>query len=307
MKHLQALTFKQLRALAAVAEHGSITAAAERLGLTPPAVHTQLRGLEENLQANLLNRGESRGPKLTPEGEIVLQAQKEIEVALAKCMTKLTALKAGQSGAVILGVVSTGKYFAPQLVADLRRAMPDIEVRLIVGNRTEIIEALSQNAIELAIMGRPPREPKVASQAIGDHPHVLIAAPDHPLAQANAIDPDDLFEQTFIAREEGSGTRILMTRFLDRIGDGAPYALIEMGSNETIKQAVMACLGVAIISQHTVTEELRTGRLVTLNVLGMPVMRQWYLLHRSDLEMSPTISAIHDQIAAMKGSFLPRL
>lgn len=307
MARLESITLKQLRALHAVAEYGSITAAAEILSLTPPAVHTQLRTLEQNLDCTLLDRSSSGGAQLTNEGRAVLDANITIEAALEICSKKLIAYKEGRSGLVLLGVVSTGKYFAPQLVAQLRQAFPDIEVSLKVSNRDGIITALQQRTIELAIMGRPPRTPVVYSEPIGEHPHVMIASPDHPLARQRGIAPQALLDQTFIAREQGSGTRILMTRYLDRIGGGTPYRLIEMESNETIKQAVIANLGIAMISQHTVTEELRSGRLVALDADTLPIRRQWYLLHRADLDLSPTLQSVFGHISDQKGAFLPQV
>ncbi|WP_101067195.1 LysR family regulator CbbR [Roseovarius salinarum] len=305
MPRIEALTLKQLRALRAVADQGSITGAAESLGLTPPAVHTQLRSLETALNATVLDRSDSRGPVPTPEGRAVLDAERTVRVTLTRCADQITALRSGQSGVVVLGVVSTGKYFAPGLVARLHSAFPKIEIVLKVGNRDATIAALQDRSIELAIMGRTPRSPAVVSDPVGPHPHVLIAAPGHPLAGARGIAAARLLDETFIAREPGSGTRILMTRYLDRLGEGQPYRLIEMNSNETIKQAVMANLGIAMISQHTVTEELRSGRLVTLDAPGLPIMRQWYLLHRRDLDMTPTLKTVWSYISDLQGSFLP--
>jgi LysR family transcriptional regulator, low CO2-responsive transcriptional regulator len=128
-----------------------------------------------------------------------------------------------------------------------------------------------------------------------------------PLAHSGRISAEALLDQIFFGREDGSGTRILMTRYLDRIGEGTPYRMIEMGTNETIKQAVMANLGVALISQHTVTEELRSRRLVCLDHEGLPITRTWYLLHREDLEMTPTLTRVFEHIAGLGGTYLPRL
>lgn len=307
MPKAEAITFKQLRALRAVATFGSITAAAESLRLTPPAVHTQLRTLESNFRCKLINRSGSGGATPTAEGMAVLDAEISMNTAMSACIEKVRALREGKTGVVILGVVSTGKYFAPGLVARLAEAYPQIEVILRVGNRDKIITALQQGTIDLAIMGRPPRTPAVKALPVGSHPHVIVAAADHPLAGKPDISAKELLAQTFIAREEGSGTRILMVRYLDRIGDGATFRFIEMGTNETIKQAVIAKLGIALISQHTVTDELNSGRLVTLQSSGLPIDRVWYLLHREDLEMTPTHTRVHRLIADLKGSFLPAL
>lgn len=302
---LEALTLRQLRALRAVAETGSLTLAAARLGLTPPAIHSQLRALDGLAGCALLERAGHGVFHPTAEGRALLLAEAQMQTALARAAREIEALRHGRSGSVVLGVVSTGKYFAPGLVARLLRDLPGIEVTLRIGNRDAILSALSEDALDLAIMGRPPREPAVIADPVGPHPHIVIAAPDHPLAAQDPVIPGDLLAQTFLSREEGSGTRNLMTRFLDRIGEGTPWRAVEMGTNETIKQAVMAGLGIALISQHTVTEELRAGRLVALSAIGLPIQRSWYLLRRADRDMEPATARIHDRILGLRGGFLP--
>ncbi len=306
MMRPEAITFKQLRALAAVAQYGSITRAAEAIHLTPPAVHTQLRQLASHLGADVLRRGDAGRMELTDEGQVVLEAAGRIEAELDICLKSVAAIRDGHAGLVRLGVVSTGKYFAPALVAHLKQTFPHIKVELTVGNRGQIIEALDYRQIQLAIMGRPPRSPANIAEPVGPHPHVFIAPPGHRLA-GGRVTPEELLAETIIEREPGSGTRILLSRFMDRIGQGAPYDTMSMSSNETIKQAVIAGLGIALISQHTVVEELHSGRLVTLDMPGLPIERAWYLLHRSDTALSAAAQKIRAHIAEMKGSFLPRL
>jgi len=167
--------------------------------------------------------------------------------------------------------------------------------------------ALNERSIDLAIMGRPPREPMVTAQAIGAHPHVMIAAPDNRLAGRDFIEPEEILDEVIISREPGSGTRILMVRYLDRVGEGKPYETIEMGSNETIKQAVMAGLGIALISQHTVTEELKSGRLVAIQTSELPILRQWFVLHRADQALSPAMQTVWEFINDSSGRFFPSL
>lgn len=301
----EAITFKQLRALMAVAEFGSITLAADALGLTPPAVHTQLRQLENNFNTKLLHRGATGGAQLTLQGETVLASARGIEASLDSCAEHVRALNHGMEGLVVLGVVSTGKYFAPALVAQLQAAYPKIEVLMKVGSRDMVVGQMHSGAVDMAIMARPPRAPATEAMVLGPHPHVLIAPPHHPLAGPNPVKGEDLLDQTFLAREEGSGTRILMTRYLDKLGQGKPYNMVELGSNETIKQAVMAGLGLALISRHTVTEELRAGRLVELDAAGLPLVRQWFLLRRSDWALSAAGKRVWEFIREQRGAYLP--
>jgi len=305
MTLLNALTFKQLRTLDAVKDSRSLSAAGEDLGLTAPAVHSQLKSLEENFGTRMLYRDGPIKFQPTPEGEALLTAHRKCRAALEAAVLQIEGLRRGLTGTVILGVVSTGKYFAPQLVASLKKSCPEIEIILKIGNRQEMVAALGDGSIDLAIMGRPPRAPALEATKIGDHPHVLIAPPDHPLAKLETITADDILGQTIILRETGSGTRIMSLRFFDRIGEGHTYDRIEMESNETIKQSVIAGLGIAIISRHTVTEELKSGRLVEIDALQLPIRRVWYILHTEDHDMTGAMRTVRDLIVSANGSFLP--
>lgn len=300
------LTLKQIRALMAVHETGSITAAAQALNLTPPAIHLQIKNLESTLQAPLLQRSsDTAGSELTEAGRVLVRSGERIAVVLSQSVAEIAALQRGQRGRITLGVVSTGKYFAPFLVKKLKADLPDIDVDFRIGNRSEIIDDLDRHAIDLAIMGRPPRQPLVVADVLGPHPHGLVVAPDHPLAGKTGVTSADLADETFLAREEGSGTRILMTRYLDRIGEGRSFDLVEMNSNETIKQAVMAGLGIALISLDTTMDEIRAGRLVEVRAPGLPIMRQWFLVRPLDKAESPAAAVFRKAILALGGTFLP--
>lgn len=307
MKRLDQLTFKQLRALEAVTAHRTISAAAESLLLTPPAVHNQLKTLEENFGCQLLERSGSEGFKATPEGEALLRAYRETRAALERAVLDVESLKKGLSGSVVLGVVSTAKYFAPRLVALLRRELPQIDVVLRIGNRQRIVDALATRELDLAIMGRPPRAPEVAARVLGDHPHLMVAPPDHPLAHLADVPAEAILSEHFVMREPGSGTRILCTRYLDEIGSGREVAATEMESNETIKQAVISGLGIALLSGHTIVEELRAGRLVPIRSSGLPIVRQWFIVHRADQELTKAALTVWDWIEANSEAVLPRL
>ena len=307
MHRLDQITLKQLRSLHMVVAEGTISSAAERLNLTGPAVHSQLKLLEEAIGSPLLAREGRERNTPTAQGEALLVAYEEVRACLERAILTINALDRGLTGSVVLGVVSTAKYFAPRIVALLQAEMPGVEVILKVANRAETIAALGRGEFDLCIMGRPPREPLVDATPLVDHPHVIIAAADHPLANAPTVTTDELLNQRFVMREPGSGTRILATRFLDEIGGGREIRMIEMSSNETIKQAVISGLGVALISAHTVAEELRTRRLVALACPGMPIMRKRYILSRLGQTLSPAAEKVRDWITDHTSAIFPSL
>lgn len=308
MPRSEAITLRQLRALVAVGRLGSMTAAGKHLGLTAPAIHSQIKGLEDAVGMPLLQRhADAAGSGVTQAGRVLLEGIERIEVALSQSLTRIAALQAGKEGRVVLGVVSTAKYFAPRLVQTLRQLHPEIEIALQVGNREEILRDLSLMRFDLIIMGRPPRHPPVDAQPIGPHPHGLIASPQHRLAGQSALSAADLADETFLSREEGSGTRILMTRYLDRLGEGRQFELVEMGSNETIKQAAMAGLGIGFLSLHTVADELRMGTLVKLAAPGLPIERHWFLVRHLQQTELPAAQVLATTILNLMGTFLPQI
>ena len=307
MSSINAITLKQLRALAAVDARGSITSAADMLNLTVPAVSTQLKQLEANIGAELLIRASDGKGTITRQGIEVLATISQMETALKNCFKSIDSINSGKSGLVKLGVVSTGKYFAPSLIALAKNDLPDIRIDLVIGNRRQMISSLEDKSIDLAIMGRPPRYPAVDAYPLGDHPHILIAPPDHPLATARDISPERLLAETFIMREPGSGTRILMERFLDRVGEGLTYDQIEFNTNETIKQAVIAGLGIALISAHTVVDALDSNRIATINMPGLPIVRQWHLVRPTSAGPSPVREKVLEFLVDLNGSFFPHL
>lgn len=305
MSRHYAITLKQLRALSSVHERGSITMAAEKLNLTVPAVSTQLKLLAQNVGATLLARTSEGGTVLTPHGQQVLTAINKIDAALAHCLQSIDAMNGGLSGLVTLGVVSTGKYYAPSILALAKDTLPDVRIKLAIGNRQQMISGLEDHSIDIVIMGRPPRQPAVESISLGENPHVLIAPPEHPLAGKRNISLDILRAETMIFREPGSGTRILMERYLDRIREEAAYESIEFNSNEAIKQAVIAGLGIALISAHTVQDALKDGRIVTLDLPGLPIIRQWFLVRALSAKETPVSRRVRDFLEKNSKKFLP--
>ncbi len=298
-------TLKQLRSLVAVDKHGSLAAAAQALHITAPAVGQQLRLLEKAVGTPLVNRT-PRGLKLTDAGVEVVETAGRIEHELHSCWEHVDLISAGKLGTVTLGAVSTAKYFAPGILASFWRTHPDIAVTLSVGNRRETISAIEEEAVDIAIMGRPPQELELDTFVIGPHPHVVIASPNHRLAGVRDISLDSVCDEVFLTREVGSGTRNLTDWLFTSAGRTATIGM-EIYSNETIKQAAMAELGVALLSAHTVAAEIAEGRLVALDVVGTPVMRQWHAVRRSSGHLSPAGQALWEFLDHEAERHLPKV
>jgi LysR family transcriptional regulator for metE and metH len=303
-RFVRELTIRQLRALATVEKTRSVTAAANQLHLTQPAVTLQLRNLQELAGLPLIQRT-GDGMLLTDAGREVLTLCGRIEAALADCETSLDMMAGKTAGRISIGAVSTAKYFVPFAIAGFSKLYPDIEIRLTIGNRQETSEALRGYELDFAIMGRPPMGIDMDVRLIGDHPHVIIAPTTHRLARKPRLKLADLADETFLMREPGSGTRGLMENLFETAGVRAKIGMA-MSSNETIKQAVIAGLGIAFISAHTVATELDERRLVTLDVDGLPVVRQWFVLSRKDKVLMPPARAMLDFLSAKGSQFLPR-
>lgn len=300
---LSRVTLRQLRALSALASTGSVSAAARALGVTPPAVSMQLRQLEGWVGLPVMQRT-SRGFVLTEAGSELLMTARRIDAALDEAGQALRSLHGEAGGRVVVGGVSTAKYFLPEVVASFSRRWPDVSVHLRIGNRDDIVEALRDYAIDLAITGRPPRDFPITRAVVGPHPYVVIARPDHPRLGGPRFPFAELADDVFLMREPGSGTRTLAESLFREAGLQTPQVR-DMGSNESIKQGVMAGLGVAVISGHTVAVELESERLVTLPVEGVPVLRSWYVTRRRDKRLLPPAQAFWDFMASEGGAFLP--
>ena len=206
----------------------------------------------------------------------------------ARCWRRWRTCAAGRGGRLSVAVVSTAKYFAPRLIAAFVAEHPEARTQVPHRqSRRDHERCCAAQDADVALAGRPPADLAVEKALIGPHPYVIIAPPGHRLAGARALKREALAGEAFLFREAGSGTRSLFDYFLGDIGVRQAQPGIELGSNETIKQAVMAGLGIALISAHTIAAEIADGRLVTLDVEGLPIVRQWFVLHRADRPLSP--------------------
>jgi DNA-binding transcriptional LysR family regulator len=261
--------------------------------MTPAALTARVKGLEEALGVALFTRL-STGLKLNAAGEAALTHIDAIERRVREMLQAMEDVRLGRGGRLSVAVVSTAKYFAPRLIADFARRFPGVDITLTVGNRLDTVRALRRMDIDVAIMGRPPAQVDLVSEAFGDHPMMIIAPPDHPLVGRHDISKSVIANEPFLLREEGSGTRTVFEEFFDRPVNRHTHFGIEIGSNETIKQGVMAGLGLALLSAHTVAFEVEMGRLAILDVSGLPIIRKWFIVHHAEKAVLPAIRAFWD-------------
>lgn len=285
------LNFRQLRVFLEVAQQGSVSRAAELLHLTPPAVSMQIKEIESQVGLPLFDRV-GRTLTLSTAGEYFVVHARRMLAALRDTENQMSRFKRLEHGLLTVGMVSTAKYFVPRLLALFREEHPGIDVRLVVStNRKALLELLQASECDLAVMGRPPRELAVRSEAFAAHPLVFVCPPDHPLLPMEHLPVEALASFPFIVREHGSGTRDAMESFF---ADHRfkPSITMEMGSNETIKQAVMAGMGLSFLSLHTLWLEVGAGLLKLLDVEGTPVMRMWQVVHLQSKVLSPAAEAL---------------
>jgi DNA-binding transcriptional LysR family regulator len=286
---MRGVTIRQLQIFATAAAHLSFARTSEQLHLTQAGVSLQIKQLETLAGITLFER-RGRSLRLTEAGEHLRRYAQQILEALKDADAAISALKGLTGGRISVGVVSTAKYFAPALLARFHERYPGVQVTLSVNNREIIVRELERNEIDVAIMGTPPQRIETEAVPFADHPLVIIASPRHPLAGARRIPLDALAAEQFLVREQGSGTRSSMERFFAERGFD-PRIRNVMSSNETIKQAVMAGMGLALISRHTIGLETQTGRIAELDVVGLPLARRWYVVRRAGRFVSPATAA----------------
>lgn len=295
-------TLRQLKVFEAVARNLSFSRAAEELHLTQPAVSIQVGKLEDHAGLPLF---EQLGKKihLTPAGvemlhssRIIIQQFKEVEDAMAQ-------FKGISGGKLNVTVISAGDYFFPRLLVEFARRHSGVSLDFGVCNREELLNQLTDNLTDLAVMVRPPLDMDTVSEPFAPHPYVVVAAPDHPLASKKRIPLSRLASEPFVVREKGSDTWNSMEE-----GFGAHLAdlniAMEIKSTETIKQAVIAGMGVSFLSAHTISRELQVGSLTVLDVQGFPLMLHWYVVHRRNKRLTPVAQAFRDFLMSDGGGLI---
>lgn len=282
-------TLRQLKVFETVARRLSFSRAAEELHLTQPAVSTQVRVLEGHAGVALF---EQLGKKifLTPAGTELLRHSRAIISQFREAEDALAHFKGVSGGRLNVAVISAGDYFFPRLLVEFAQRHSGVTLNLAVHNREELLRQLADNLTDLAIMVRPPQGLDTVNQSFAPHPYVIVAAPSHPLADTAAISIERIVREPFVVREKGSDTWSSMEDGFGRHIAKLNVAM-EIKSTETIKQAVIAGMGISFLSAHTVSQELQTGSLIVLGVKKFPLMLDWYVVHRTNKVLPPVALA----------------
>lgn len=282
-------TLRQLKVFEAVARHLSFSRAAEELYLTQPAVSTQVKKLAEHAGLPLF---EQLGKKiyLTPAGTEILHASRRIIQQFHDVEAAMIQFRGVSGGKLNVAVISAGDYFFPSLLVEFAGRHQGVTLNLAVHNREELLGQLADNLTDLAIMARPPQDMETVNEPFAPHPYVIVAAPGHPLASKKHIPFARLAREAFVVREKGSDTRHSMEDGFGRHLADINIAM-EIKSTETIKQAVIAGMGISFLSAHTVSRELQSGSLTVLDVQGFPLMLNWYVVHRKNKRLPPVAQA----------------
>lgn len=295
-------TLKQIQTFIEVAREHSVSKAAERLFVTQPAVSMQIKQLEDTFGLALIEPS-GRNIRLTHAGEEFLTHAigaigqfKDLEASMAEHV-------GNKKGSIDLAIVSTAKYFVPMLLVRFSKLLPDIEVKLRIDNRENILGMLSRNEVDLVMMGRAPRTLDCEATPFATNPQGFVCAPDHPLSRRKRAAFDLLKDYPFVVREQGSGTRAAMERLFAQHDIPLKVAM-EMPSNETIKQAVMAGMGMSFLSLRTVRHELASGHLALIDINGMPIVGDWYVTHLKQKKLSPAAKAFKGFLIEQAGALI---
>jgi DNA-binding transcriptional LysR family regulator len=282
-------TLRQVKVFETVARHLNYSRAAQELRMSQPGVSSHIRQLEAHAGLPLF---EQLGRKiyLTTAGEEMLRYCRTILQQFKEADEALAALKGIRGGRLNIAVISAGDYFFPGLLAEFCRRHERVTVRLSVNNRQEILRQLAENTTDLTVLLRPPQNRDMVAEPFAPQPHVIVTPPEHPLVHKRHVPLQALASEAFIVREQGSDTRLAMEEMLAEARVKFNITM-EITSTETIKQAVIAGMGISFLSAHTIGRELELGRLAVLDVEGFPVMREWHIVHHKNKRLPPVATA----------------
>lgn len=286
------ISLHQLRLLQAVAREGGVSRAARALHLAQPTLSAQLRQMSDNVGLPLLERV-GRGVRLTEAGQKMVIGAEQIAQTLEWMEDEMAGLRGERAGRLRLAVVSTAEAFIPRLLGVFRQAHPEMEASLVVSNRNTVLQRLHEHADDFYIMTRPPEGLALSVTPFMPNPLVVIAPTAHRLCRcaSKGLWPvSALAEEEFVLREVGSGTRQAAEVFLSAHGVHS-LSRLELGSNEAVRQAVAAGLGLSVLSAHALGEDRTARDIAVLPVEGTPLSAQWYVVYWSSQRLMPIARA----------------
>jgi len=287
------VSFRQLRLFKALAETGSVTAAARVMHVTQPTASMQLKELSNSIDMQLF---EFVGKKiyLTEAGKALALSAQSISQEWESFEQAIAEMKGLKTGTLRIAVVSTAKYFIPSLVGNFSSNYPDVDIALEVLNRDAVVARLEKNMDDMVIMTQPPEHLEIEDEVFLDNPLVCIAPKNHPFKDKE-ICLKDLENEYFVMREIGSGTRMSCDLFF-KDKKVSPKIRLTLGSNEAIKQSVISNLGLSIVSIHSLTEYDLKEALCILKVKDFPIKSQWHIVTPKGKRLSPIAKIFHDQL-----------
>jgi len=278
-------TLHQIHIFKEVAHRGSITRAAEALFMTQPAVSIQMKQLQKAVGIPLIDIV-GRQLQLTDAGKEFLELCNSFTERLNHFDSRISQLKGGLRGKLTISAASTAKYFLPYHLGRFQKKYDQIDISLKVTNRNEVLRNLESYEYDLAILSQIPDDPSITAVPFLENPLVIAAHRSHPLRHKTLKSLNELSGEPFIFREKGSGTRMVMERLLKRAGI-QPKIPMELGTNEAVKQAIMAGIGISLISELSLIPERASGRIATIDIEDYPVESSWYYLYNKNRLVSP--------------------
>jgi len=297
-------TLRQLRVFDVAARHMNFSRAAEELHLTQPAVSTLIKQLAAHAGLPLFERVRQK-LYLTPAGEELLRCSRSIAHLVQETEAAIGRLRGVSGGRLNVAVISAGDYFFPRVLAEFQHRHPGVELNLQVHNRESLLRCLADNLTDLAVMVRPPPRGECVAERFAPHPYVIVAAPQHPLVGRQHIPLETVLQEPFVVREKGSDTWKSMEESFG-IDLGRLRIAMEIKSTETIKQAVIAGMGISFLSRHTIGLELESGRLAVLDVQGFPAILSWYVVHRREKRLPPAALAFKEYLVREGAALIER-
>lgn len=290
---------RRIQVFYTVAKQLSFTKAAEQLFMTQPAVTFQVKQLEEQFNVRLFDRAHGR-IALTAAGELVMGYAERLISLTQEMETRVSELTGKISGPLLIGASTTiAEYMLPPLLGEFKRLHPETQARLVVANTETIEQKVADHTLDMGLIEAPSHNTNLVIKGFCSDELVMICTPDHPLAKRESVSPEEVIRQPYINRETGSGTReCIDSVFKESQVDLDELNLVmELGSREAIKGAVIAGLGVAVVSATAVAKEVRLGELVMVP-LNPPLLRQMSLVYPPEKFRSKLLQTFLDFIEA---------